>query len=437
MNKKLKTVIKRFFQGLLLVIFFFLVLVGSLVLCWVVRPNTAQVNDRLDFIIWDAISNSRHNANTDMCYWNGSYYFIYANQPGNQGSTTTFLSVNKGPTLHNLTQITTLNVPGEDIRDPKFAVIKNQLFIYYLKNRGFIADPYTTAFVNSSDGLHFSTARDVSGLEGWCFWRPKTNDNITWYDTAYSATQSEIILLSTTDGFTWTKVSSVSNASGSSEPELTFLADKRMLVSIRVEAQMDTIIGSVNAGTGLAIAAPPYKTWNYTLDRLTKLDGPNLFNINDSLNNPHYFALGRFQPDVDSVFTASGSVFSRKRTSLFEFVNLSTRPTLKYISDLPSSGDTSYGGVIIQGDRLYMCYYSSDPTKDYGWLLGMILPSDIYMVNMSIASLFDAAAHPLTPPFTLPWDNYIVVAANAGFISLVLFWLVRKHSKKRNSVDLE
>jgi len=430
MNKKIATQIKHFFQGLLLGIIFFLILAGSLFLWWWVRPNTAQVNDRLDFSEWVAVSNGRHNANTDLIYWNGYYYFIYANQPGNQGSTTTFLSVNRGMNLHNLTQIATLNVPGEDIRDPKFVVIENQLFIYYLKNKGFMADPYTTSFVNSSDGLHFSTACDVSGQDGWCFWRPKTIDNVTWYNTAYSYPQTECILLSTTDGFNWTKVSSIVNGSGISEPELTFLSDKRMLVTVRAEVKQDTVLGDVNAGTGLAIAAPPYKTWNYTLDKLTKLDGPNLFNIDDSPNTTRYFAVGRFQPDVDSLFTASGSVFSRKRTSLFEFVNLSTTPALKYISDLPSAGDTAYEGVITEGDRLYICYYSSDPAKDYAWLLGMLLPSDIYMVNMSISSLFDAAAHPLTPSFTLPWDNYIIVSANAGFIFIVTFWLVRKHSKK-------
>lgn len=426
---------KHLIQGLLLGIIFFLILAGSLFLWWWVRPSTYQVNGHLQYTEWDAVSNGRHNANTDLIYWNGYYYFIYANQPGNQGSTTTFLSVNRGTDLHNLTQVTTLNVPGQDIRDPKFAVINNTLFIYYLKNNGFMANPYTTAYVYTSNGLNFSTGQDVQGLEGWLMWRPKTYDNMIWYDTGYSSGKGQCILLSTTNGFNWTKVSAVHNASGSDEAELVFYPDAKsgkmdILITIRVEVEIDSVFGDVNAGTGLATATPPYTTWNYTLDKITRLDGPNLFNLNDTTNHTHIFALGRFQPDVDSMLTATGSIFSRKRTSIFEFTNLDGTPEMTYISDLPSSGDTAYEGVVIRGDRLYISYYSSDPTKDYAWVLGMLLPSDIYMVNMSISSLFDAAAHPLPLNLTVPWDNYLIVFANGAFIFIVIIWLVKKHIKK-------
>ncbi|MFX0098794.1 MAG: sialidase family protein [Candidatus Hodarchaeota archaeon] len=423
---------KHFFQGLLLGILLFGILAGSLFLWWAVRPSTYQVNPRLDFQNEVYVSNGRHNANTDLIYWNGYYYFIYANQPGNQGSTTTFLSLNRGDDFHNMTEIMQLRVPDEDIRDPKFAVINNQLFIYYLNNKGIMAIPYGTQYVNSSDGLTFSTPAIVPGQQDWCFWKPKTLDNVTWYCTAYSNDQNEIILLNSTDGITWAKVSTIlGDGIGISEPELTFLSDGRMLVTIRNERHPTTVFGSTDAGTGLAIAAPPYTTWNYTLDTLTKLDGPALFNLNDTSNTTRYFAVGRFQPERDSVFTALGSVFARKRTSLFEFVNLNSTPELKYISDLPSSGDTAYEGVIIEGDRLYITYYSSDPSKDPAWMLGLFIPSDIYLVNISITSLFDAADNPLDPSNVLPWDNYIIFFGNIGFELCIVIWLFRKHSGNR------
>ncbi len=432
-SKNILTKLKHFIHGLLLGIIFFLVLAGSLFLWWAVRPSTYQVNDRLEFSSWVAVTNGRHNANTDLIYWNGYYYFIYANQPGNQGSSSTFLSLNRGTDMRTWTNIKNFSVPGEDIRDPKFAPINGQLFIYYLKNKGFIADPYTTSFVNSSDGSTWSEPRDVPGQDGWLFWRPKSDDNITWYTTGYWYEKGQCILLNTTDGVNWTKVSQVTDASmtpGNDEDELIILNDKRILITLRVEVQKDSVFGDVNAGTGLAIAAPPYTSWNYTLEKVTRLDGPNLFKLNDTSNVTHYFALGRFQPDVDTMLTGTGSVFSRKRTSLFEFTGLSGTPSMRYISDLPSTGDTAYGGVITEGERIYMSYYTCDTSKDYAWVLGMLLPSDIIMVNMSIASLFDAAANPLSPPFTVPWDNYLIVVANAGFMFVVIYWLVRKHSKK-------
>ncbi|MHA1734550.1 MAG: hypothetical protein ACTSU5_21650 [Promethearchaeota archaeon] len=134
---------------------------------------------------------------------------------------------------------------------------------------------------------------------------------------------------------------------------------------------------------------------------------------------------------MDTLFTATGSVFSRKRTALFESVDTSTSPALKYVSDLPSAGDTAYAGVVVEGDRLYVSYYSSDPARDYGWLMGMLLPSDIYFANVSTSSLLRAADDPLVPQRILPWDNYVVVFLNAGFVATVAVFLVRRSAYRR------
>ena len=167
------------------------------------------------------------------------------------------------------------------------------------------------------------------------------------------------------------------------ESAAVFLPDNRILITCRVEVEVDSVFGDVNAGTIIAVAAPPYTQWNCTLDKITRLDGPNLFSLFDSsTNTTRVFALGRFQPDRDSVFTPLGSVFSRKYTSLFEFTNLSGMPELTYISDLPSDGDTAYEGVIIQSNSLLISYYSNDLSKDYAWVVGMFIPSDIYMANI-------------------------------------------------------
>ncbi len=435
MNKKLKIWIKRILKGILVGFISLLIILGSLSLWWVIRPNTARINSHLDFTKWTAVSNGRHNANTDLILWKGHYYFIYANQPGNQGSDTTFLSLNRGKNLHNLREILTLNVPGEDIRDPKFAIIQDKLFVFYLKNKGFIADPYGTAYVYTTDGKKFSDPEDVKGFDDWLFWRPKTLDNITWYCTASSAPQTKCILLKSTDGFNWEKVSSIAEGTGLAEIELLFLSDKRMLISIRDEVDHDTVLGRTTAGTGLGISKPPYKEWKGTVDALTKLDGPVLFKITDSSNNSRYFAVGRFQPDRDIFFTASGSVFSRKRTSLFEFINLDKSPELRYISDLPSSGDTAYGGVIVEGNHVYISYYSSPPDRDYGWLMGMLLPSDIFMIDLSISSLLKAADHPLEPAITLPWDNYIVVSLAVAVIIIGIYLRIRKIKRREESEE--
>lgn len=91
MTNKYAPWIKRILQALIVGIISLLIILDSLSLWWVIRPNTAQVKDHLEFSQWTAITNGRHNAKADMIYWKGYNYFIYANQPGNQGSNTTFL----------------------------------------------------------------------------------------------------------------------------------------------------------------------------------------------------------------------------------------------------------------------------------------------------------------------------------------------------------
>lgn len=428
MTSTTATRIKHVLHGLLLGIILFGILAGSMFAWWAIRPSTYRVNPLLDFTSEVYVSNGRHNANTDLIKWNGNYYLIYANQPGNQGSTTTFLSVNRGDNLNNMTEIMQLRVQDGDIRDPKFAAIDGQLFIYYLTNFGVMAIPHGTAFLNSSDGITWSTAQDLPGMDGWCLWRPRTRDNVTWYCSVYNNAQTDCSLFQTTDGITWTFVSRIAEGIGISEDELIFLNDGRMLVSIRNERHSTTVIGDPDAGTLLAMANPPYTTWNVTLDRLTKLDGPCLFTLDDG-GTTRYFAAGRFQPELDGMLTMMGSVFAKKRTSLFEFVNLSSTQALRYISDLPSTGDSTYEGIIIEDGRIYITYYTNDLRTDPAWLLGMLVPSDILLVNISVASLLAAADDPLDPQIGLPWDNYIIVAVNAGFAVLVILLLVRKHRK--------
>jgi hypothetical protein len=57
------------------------------------------------------------------------------------------------------------------------------------------------------------------------------------------------------------------------------------------------------------------------------------------------------------------------------------------LSDLPSAGDTSYAGVVLHGGSLYADYYTSHIERDYPWLLGMILRTDIRMARVPLDDL--------------------------------------------------
>jgi hypothetical protein len=129
----------------------------------------------------------------------------------------------------------------------------------------------------------------------------------------------------------------------------------------------------------ISISTPDYSEWHTQVkSQVTRLDGPCLFSWNQRI-----YAVGRYQPEVSGPFMWHGSVFARKRTSLFE-----VRPDgLVYISDMPSAGDTSYVGVVVRENIVYACYYTSPIQLDYFWIIGMLEPSAIYLTRFDMNRL--------------------------------------------------
>jgi hypothetical protein len=346
------------------------------------RENRARIDPALDFEAWDAVADGLHNSNTDLAFWDGAFLLVHAASPWHLGSTECRLVVRRSVDGQSFERLAELRVPGEDIRDPKFAAIGGKLFLYALPNRGRRALPHATLFSTSSDGAKWTPFQKVviEGVapEGWLFWRPKTRDGSTWYVPAYWNEHGHSILLRSTDGVRWTFVSRIWDGEGNDETDFEWLPDGRMLATARLEVTPDTIPGNRNASTLLALAEPPFERWTYARSRVTRLDGPALF-----AHAGRVFAVGRRQAGRRWPWMALGGVLSRKRTALF----LVEPHRLVHLSDLPSAGDTSYAGVVLRDGALFTSYYTSDPACDYPWILGMFLRTDVRMARVDLGSL--------------------------------------------------
>jgi hypothetical protein len=372
---------------LVIALTFQVILLGLLTLAaWLAwgyfRENRAKIDPALDFEAWDAVADGRHNSNTDLVHWNGAFLLVHAASPWHLGSTDCRLVVRRSTDGQSFETTAELRVPNEDIRDPKFAVIGGKLFLYALPNKGRRALPYATIYSTSDDGAKWTPFRKVviSGVapEGWLFWRPKTRDGSTWYVPAYWNEHGHSILLRSTDGIHWTFVSRIFDGEGNDETDFEWLPDGRMLATARLEVTPDTILGNRNASTLLALAEPPFERWTYARSRATRLDGPALF-----AHAGRVFAVARRQAGRRWPWMKLGGLLSRKRTALF-----AVEPhRLVHLSDLPSAGDTSYAGVVLRDGALFASYYTSDPTADVPWILGMFLPTDIRMARVDLASL--------------------------------------------------
>jgi hypothetical protein len=217
------------------------------------------------------------------------------------------------------------------------------------------------------------------GEPGWLLWEPKTHDGVTWYATGYWHEHGRSALFKSVDGLEWERVSDIYEGERNDETANEFLPDGRMLVTARLEGDDRAWHqGSKNAATLLAVAEPPYTEWTTTRSLTTRLDGPALFSYNGRV-----YAVGRYDPEGRETWYGMSSLLGRKRTAIYEV----TPDALIHLSDLPSAGDTSYAGAVIRDDDLYISYYTSNPERDYSWLLGLVMPSDVLMARIPLAKL--------------------------------------------------
>jgi len=351
---------------------------GALALAWLtLRPNRAQVDPRLGLESWQVVADGEHNSNTDMVLWRGRFLLVHAASPWHLGTPRSRLLVKQSADGRAWQTLARLQVPGQDIRDPKLVAIGGRLFLYALPNDGAYATPERTLLATSEDAVRWTDFEPV-GPDGWLFWRPKTRDGLTWYVAAYWHEHGESILLRSADGRAWTQVSVIHRGEANDETAIEFLPDGRLLATARLEVRPDSLWGHAEASTLIAVAEPPYERWSTATSRVTRLDGPALF-----AHAGRIFAVARHQPGARGFFTRLGSTFSRKRTALFRV----EPERLVHLSDLPSAGDTSYAGVVLRDGDLWTDYYTSRIDRDYPWLLGMFLPSEIRMARIPLAAL--------------------------------------------------
>lgn len=370
---------------LLLVLGVLLAGLGAMLAWWYLRPNRAQVDARLGIESWDVVADSMHNSNTDLVRQGKTFYLVHAVSPYHFASKACHLSLLASPDACRWEHLADFASPEEDIRDPKLALIGERLFLYALVNRSFDPEPYTTVCCWSDDGGRTWTRFRPLAPEGWLFWKPKTRDGVTWYAAAYWHEHGRSALFSSTDGIEWSKVATIFDGGRrNDETDFALLPDGRMLTTSRLEGDFPEwgygmLFGDPTGATLICRASPPYTRFEIAAEsHLTRLDGPALFSYADRV-----FAVGRLQPDLRQPFLRQGSIFARKRTSLFEV----RQEGLVWLSDLPSAGDTSYAGVALHEGKAYISYYTSPLEHDFPWIVGMVNATRIRMASLDLERL--------------------------------------------------
>lgn len=383
-------------------------LVSLLAIYWDLRsPPAFDTDPILKLDHWAAVPagndpRKQHKSNTDMIHYKGSFFLIHAQTKWHLEDKNGALIVQKSNDTKNWQEVARLTVPDTDVRDPKFAIIQGRLFLYFLPNLYFDPLPQTTFWSVSDDGITWQKPQElvtvtsihrVNGQPkkvtsgGWDLWRPKTNDNKTWYVVAFGKKpthQNTIsILIKTQDGRNWEEVSEVYSAHDNAEPTMEFLPDGGIIATLRCGSLGTTgyQFGNPTGNTVIAVSSPPYKQWSYAHSFITRLDGATLFPLGGRI-----FAVGRnhLGPRLDL-----GNHMATKRTAFYEV----TRDRLVHLFDLPSNGDTAYTGVVVRGDDIYTSYYTPPIDKEYPWVFAICFKprTEIRIAKVSAAGLLKYA----------------------------------------------
>jgi hypothetical protein len=349
-----------------------------LLVTWLLQTNREPV---LQMKTWVVADDGEHNAFTDLIFWRDSFWLVYVSSPSHFASAKSRLVLLRSSDAHSWQEVKKFDGNGQDIRDPKLGIIQGQMFLVALLNKHFDPEPYKTVATCSGDGLTWSPFEEIAH-GGWLMGRPITADGHTWYAPAHHIDHGTAVLLQSTNGMSWTIHSTIHEGAQerADETAIQVLRDGRIIATTRMEAG-SSIFGSPQAGTLISAAAPPFTSWmQLSRSHVTRLDGANLFSINDQV-----YAVGRNQPQVADPFHKPGSAFAKKRTAVF--LVKENGEGLIHLTDLPSCGDTSYAGVAFANGRIFISYYTNDPRRDYPWLLGMLLPTRIQMAEIEIEKL--------------------------------------------------
>lgn len=370
----MKKVIRKIVRVILLIFIGLIIGVGIILFSWYFRTNDANVNPGLQIEFWNAVNADGHNFNTDLLFLNNYFYLIYQHSATHFFDGDSRLVLLRSKDCRNWEKISEIKYEGIEFRDPKLAFINNTIFLYALINSEYDPEPSQTYYSTSKDGYNWSRFKEIEP-DGYLFWKPKTPDSLTWFNTAYWHEHGKSVLIKSTDGINWDIVSTIYKGETNDETALEILSDGKMIVTARLEADPAWHSGSRDASTLIAYSYPPYTYWVRTKSYLTRLDGPALIKINNNI-----IAAARFDPGGRDNWYGLSSIFGKKRTAIYSVED----SKLTLLSELPSCGDTSYPGIVEKDGYLYISYYTNDEKKDYPWLLGMYSHTYIKIAKVKI-----------------------------------------------------
>ncbi len=283
---------------------------------------------------WDGY----HNAFTDIIKHKDRFFitFRHGTSHGRQGKGEIYVIFSKDLTEWGLVKKFPALI---DSRDPKFFKFRDKLGVVFGAYSNFEMGKIDIYISYSEDGINWGKLIKIENYNLW-FWRIR-NFKEKLYATAYELKLEKGTYLYLSDnGINFKQVSQIVKGEYANESDLLFEDDGLCYAIVRRENWQTPIF---------AISQPPYKKWEkYNLNYIVQ--GPHIFKFKNQI-----YIAGR-------VYIKNGNLLSQKedeyetKTAILK-IDMENYKLIP-IKILPSSGDTSYCGSIVDNERLFLTYYS-------------------------------------------------------------------------------
>ncbi|MFC5413139.1 sialidase family protein [Larkinella bovis] len=333
--------------------------------------------------IWNS---SPHSAFTDLLRFNGKFYCTFREGLGHSPVHTKPGESSDG-TIRVIASVdgekwesqALIKEPGIDLRDPKLAITPDGRLMITCGGSDYVDNKlmeWHTRVMFSKDGQQWTSPMRVRGIpsNNW-FFRITWNGPIGYVASNICETDPKtgqvntknrkLILYKTVDGVNYQVVSNDFNPSPEGcEATVKFRADSSLVILIRNAG------GNSTAGF-LAFAKPPYQKFEVVqIDH--GMGGQNFFELTDN----RWLVVTREYPyERPPTRTGTATVM----------LQVDENGIFQRLYELPSGGDTSYPGLLIHEDKLWISYYSSHEGK-----------SSIYLSVIPMAQLKDRIQSLLT-----------------------------------------
>lgn len=314
-------------------------------------------------------ANGKHNAFTGLGYVNGRYVLAFRQSDGHIDATSKIVLLESGDGKHWAEQHC-ISLPGQDrisfdFRDSYFLSEQKRLLFYHFFTP--VQDgkrlPTVSQVMSSTDGRNWSAP---TKLEGVVLWHPVYAFG-KYYAAGYNKVGKEYqcCLFSSANGINWKNVARIANGS---ETAVYLWKDSGLLAFVRTETPPYFF--------EIFQSTLPFTCWKRLTIVPKIIQAPHVFTVGSQI-----FLSGRERPDYLKTADTQKPSFELHRTKIWK---VGADASIEEVLELPSSGDNSYTGTVVNPDGTVLMSYYSQHEISTSKIWSDVAAADIFIARLKV-----------------------------------------------------